>query len=88
MSQLNAANLFTPPAGPTLFLPEFDPEPLALAFNAGSDARLAGRSINANPHDSVTDASVYAAWRRGYIHVNTSWGLGAKWPVRPLPAIV
>lgn len=62
-----------------------------LAFNAGSDARIAGRSMLDNPNLAVTAAGPektrWVYWRMGYSDVAKNWGVRAKWPVRRLPLV-
>jgi hypothetical protein len=59
----------------------------ARAFNRGSDARLAGRSIGANPYRG--DGFYADSWRRGWQDVDRYWGswVERRWPVRPLPVV-
>lgn len=61
----------------------------ARAFSAGTDARLAGLPITANPHHGVADpgGSLGRAWRAGWLDAEKFWGLWARWPVKPLPAV-
>ena len=58
---------------------------VSLAFNAGSDARLAGRPSTANPYveDGLRDA-----WLKGWQHCEHFWGADAKRTARELPEIV
>ena len=58
----------------------------ALAFNLGSDARLAGQRISSNPYDSVFSAE-FVAWRDGWRSVHREWGTLAAWPVKVLPPV-
>lgn len=55
-----------------------------MAFNLGSDARLAGKSVMDNPFICTDFAN---SWVTGWRHVNTSWGKDAKWKIRPLPPV-
>ena len=55
------------------------------AFNAGCDARLAGKSLRDNPHGS--GQTWYSAWRYGWLDVERNWGIDAKRPVAELPAL-
>jgi hypothetical protein len=59
----------------------------ALAFNLGSDARLEGKSPQANPYQ--VGASEFWNWERGWCHVDTQWGVGVgeRWKVKPLPFV-
>ena len=58
----------------------------ARAFNRGSDARLAGRPLSANPYPATPeDGRQWQNWRYGWQHADASWGLDAKWPVKELP---
>ena len=59
----------------------------ARAFNAGCDARLAGRPITDNDYPSSSVAG-YRLWREGYLHVQNNWGREAVGPIVPLPAVV
>jgi ribosome modulation factor len=60
-------------------------DPLARAFNRGSDARLAGlpRSANPYPHDDPCRA----LWRQGWQDVATWWAVEALWPHADLPEV-
>ena len=55
------------------------------AFNLGSDARIAGLPLKANPHSAVTDKLSRNGWRHGWLDVDRYFGEWAKWPVRTLP---
>mgnify|MGYP001559220767 CR=1 FL=1 len=55
------------------------------AFNFGSDARLGGRTVFANPYYPNSLESIY--WLRGWEDVHKHWGQEANWPVRRLPSI-
>ena len=58
------------------------------AFNAGSDARLDGWPLSANPYAaSAGGNSPRAGWRDGWHNVQYTWGIGARWPHRSLPAV-
>lgn len=46
----------------------------AVAYNRGSDARLAGRPIHANPYGSATQQGLRAAWRSGWNDVQEFQG--------------
>ncbi len=55
------------------------------AWNAGCDARLAGRPVSANPYSRVLGTHVLSqAWREGWRHVEQFWGVDARKPVEPL----
>jgi hypothetical protein len=57
----------------------------AVAFNAGSDARLAGLPLTLNPY--YWQSHMAAAWREGWHDVNGNWGHDAGDAVRPLPRV-
>jgi ribosome modulation factor len=60
----------------------------AMAFNAGSDARIAGQPITACPYDATGRVNQERElWKAGWRSVHREWGLDAKWPVRALPAV-
>ena len=60
---------------------------IARCFNAGCDARLAGRPMSENPY--VGDSASMSAWRQGWRNVAMSWGSGVvrRWPFRQLPVL-
>jgi ribosome modulation factor len=55
------------------------------AFNMGSDARLAGKSMDRNPY--VERSHSWKYWNMGWRDVNKNWGAWAKWPVKNLPEV-
>lgn len=57
----------------------------AAAFNAGCDARLAGKPQSSCP--AKGDSWELRQWVTGYDHVDRFWGIDAKWPVRRLPEV-
>ena len=63
-------------------------DPIAVAFNAGCDARLAGWSAEENPYNPSRDTYCHRSWRSGWHDVNDYWG---KWlrgvAVPPLPQV-
>lgn len=59
-------------------------ERLALAFNQGCDARLAGRPLGDCPYGEGQDA---VTWRAGWHDVEWFFGKLAHWPVRKVPAV-
>lgn len=61
----------------------------AVAFNAGSDARVKGWAVDTNPFDAVQQRSRYRAWKAGWWDVNEHYGewVEGRWPVRPLKAV-
>ena len=61
-------------------------ERYAVAFNRGSDARLAGQPQTMNPYLGVDDKR-YRRWLEGWEHMDSFWGHDAQWPVRPLPVL-
>ena len=62
----------------------------AKPFNEGSDARLAGKSVNRNPYDKELQFGLWRYWRIGWNHVEDFWGDKAKgrWPVTPLVEVI
>jgi ribosome modulation factor len=60
-------------------------ECLARAYNAGSDARLAGEAKDDNPY---TDPEMRKKWLEGWDDVNSWWGIDARWPVKVLPFVI
>lgn len=58
---------------------------LARAFNAGSDARIAGLPVRACPFIGAGHEATY--WRAGYDDVSDHWGHWARWPVKRLPRV-
>lgn len=65
------------------------PETAEQAFNAGSDARLAGEPLSENPLDLTVERGLWDMWRAGWRHVNQFWGTLAlnRWPVKTLPDV-
>jgi hypothetical protein len=59
---------------------------LATAFDVGCDARLAGKPEAVNPYRP--GSSEFYAFKSGYRSVELTWGLDARWPVKPLPEVV
>ena len=57
----------------------------AKVFNEGSDARLEGIPLAANPHALSPDD--YRLWRRGWLDVHWHFGECAKWPIDKLPEV-
>ena len=57
---------------------------LARAFNAGSDARLAGLPPTACP---PAETHWRNWWHRGWDDVDRKWGTWAKTPVKRLPPV-
>ena len=57
----------------------------ARAFGEGSDARLRGETMFANPYEHGTPCRAF--WLRGWRHVADEWGEDARWPVRGLPGV-
>ena len=85
VEQLNA-DFRCPACGFGLQLPEpvMDQSDQARAFNAGSDARLAGKQRKCSYEVAVLASQWYAGWD----HVQTNWARCAKrWRTRPLPAV-
>lgn len=60
----------------------------AVAFNAGSDARLAGAPPGINPYQRSHQQYEHDAWDAGYRDVDKFWGVDAKWPVKRLPVVL
>ena len=56
-----------------------------LAFNLGSDARIDGRTVLANPFKPGTVEGLY--WQKGWEDVNRHWGKWASWPIKRLPSV-
>jgi hypothetical protein len=54
------------------------------AFNAGSDARIRGLPVTANPFTATGGHGLHEQWRFGWAHVDREWGRDAKWPVPQL----
>ncbi len=61
---------------------------VAIPFNFGSDARLAGRAAKTNPYNSSTHEREYGHWLRGWQHVDSCWGVDAKWAFKRLAEVV
>jgi hypothetical protein len=57
-----------------------------IAFNEGSDARILGIPISANPYKNE-DRGMAGYWENGWWHVQAKRGRDARWPVRPLPEV-
>ncbi len=53
------------------------------SFGEGCDARLAGRPSSANPYHAE-QRILRDAWKRGWKHIDSVWGVEANWPVREL----
>lgn len=64
---------------------ESETERRAKAFNKGSDARIAGRSLMTNPYP--VEGSLTDYWIQGWKDVNNNWGLWARWPVMSIPDV-
>lgn len=61
----------------------------AIAFNQGSDTRLAGQPSSSNPYPS--HAIEYQYWSRGWHHCDRNWAsdiAGTGKPYRLLPLVV
>ncbi len=59
----------------------------ARAFGAGSDARLAGRPLSANPYGRGQEDNEHKGWQAGWVSVDSSWAshpIRGRWTVRPL----
>lgn len=72
--------------------PQPEPPPViahpdACPFNQGSDARLKGLPLSANPYP-WSERLRWRFWMRGWRHVHAFWGCGALWPVKPLPDLI
>lgn len=76
-------------ANTAAFEPAREQSETVVAFNQGSDARLAGLPVKVNPFDHSTEWSVNRAWREGWQHVHKEWGAGVRgrWPFRVLPSV-
>lgn len=62
---------------------------IAAAFNAGSDARLAGAPLTDNPYLGIGDAAKLSrAWANGWHDVATYWGRISRRPVRKLQPVL
>ncbi len=59
-------------------------EQMNAAFNAGSDARIAGVPLVANPYENATEREF---WSRGWRQVASQWAIDAKWPTITLPVM-
>jgi ribosome modulation factor len=57
----------------------------ALAFNRGSDARLAGLPPSACPYGLGEQG--YLLWVQGWRDVDRFWGEDARWPCPGLPPV-
>jgi ribosome modulation factor len=61
---------------------------VAEAFNAGSDARIAGRPLDANPYEQRGAAvHAFSSWRHGWVHADDEWASDARWETSPLPPV-
>lgn len=63
---------------------------LAKAFNAGSDARLAGLPLTANPHEPVPGKQCeHHSWMQGWqdVHRHYSKLVASRWKFRKLPSV-
>ena len=60
------------------------PDQLASAFNAGSDARIAGRPRSSNPCLGRNSNGCKTYWYLGWDDVDRHWGLGSRRPVQVL----
>lgn len=58
----------------------------AAAYSAGSDARLRGEPISANPH-LHRDEVRHHNWEAGWLDVDRCWGVDSRKPVKPLPEV-
>ncbi len=60
-----------------------------VAFNRGSDDRIAGLSLSACPYDATLQDNECTSWRRGWRNANRWWAddVGGRWPVRELPEV-
>ncbi len=59
----------------------------ARAFSAGSDARLAGRPLSANPYGRGSEDNEHKGWAAGWTDVDKAYGqhpIRGRWAVRPL----
>jgi hypothetical protein len=63
-------------------------EQFPIAFGMGADARLKGFFLSSNPFDSAVSWSEWLAFRRGWEHVDLSWGEDSRWPCRRLPEVI
>lgn len=61
---------------------------MAAIFNAGCDARLAGKDYDENPYAQGLQEGPHIQWLRGWLHVDRYWGFDARWPVRRLPPVM
>jgi ribosome modulation factor len=61
---------------------------IAKAFGQGSDARLAGLTLDANPYRYCYNRLI-RAWRSGWYDVEDCWGylVRGRWPIRQLPEV-
>lgn len=61
------------------------------AFNLGSDARIHGLPLTANPFESrkaLGDTYLWQMWVNGWRHVNSSWNVDNQYyPVGNLPPV-
>lgn len=60
-------------------------------FGEGSDARINGWALYANPHPvSAGEASPWYQWRRGWHDVDRHWGewTWGRWKAKKLPIVV
>ncbi len=66
---------------------EVDHSQYAAAFNSGSDARLAGRPLSANPYGRGAEDNEHKGWAAGWASVDEGWAshpIRGRWTVRPL----
>lgn len=60
----------------------------AMAFGEGSDSRIAGRPLTANPYGSLREQNGYHGWRLGWLSAEKEWAVQARWPHRLLPLVL
>jgi hypothetical protein len=60
---------------------------LALEFNAGADARIAGLGLEKNPYHDEAESESQKYWDAGWHDVDSYWGKWAKGPVLLLPRV-
>lgn len=68
-----------------LILTKTDAQLRAEAFNRGSDARIAGKSLWADPYAKNGHLTYF--WRQGWHDVDNHWGEWARWPVAEIPHV-
>lgn len=61
----------------------------ARAFNQGSDSRLRGEPMDANPYLKGFDANGHDHWRMGWRDVDAWYGryVRGRWVFSPLPLV-